>query len=110
VTAWPAILLPFDPREAINLKEAAYVAGRTTETIKNWCQAHHIGRKIGGTYAVSRPALQMFLEDDRKTLQRYLAGDRASESVAGYFARYGLAGVLAEAQKIQITQKAKEAP
>jgi hypothetical protein len=35
----PQVLVPFDKKEAIPLKEAAARAGRSEGTIKNWCRA-----------------------------------------------------------------------
>jgi hypothetical protein len=61
----PRVLIPFDRREAMIVQAAGKVAGRTPETIRSWCERHSIGRKVGGSWAVSRPALAMLLDDDR---------------------------------------------
>jgi len=74
----PAILLPYDPAEAIGIAEAA---------IREWCALHRIGRRIGGRWAVSQPALDMLLEGDAESLEAYLAGDRASDRVRSYYMR-----------------------
>lgn len=83
-------LTPFDAREAITLKVAAAIAGKSEGTIKNWCLNHGIGRRIGGAWAVSRVALAMFLDGAHKALKAYLDGDREGESVVIYFERIGL--------------------
>lgn len=85
------ILSPFDKRECISLKEAADIAGKSQATMRNWCDQHGLGRKVGGgTWMVSKVALAMFLDDDQKALRAYHGGDRTSERVAGYFERAGL--------------------
>jgi hypothetical protein len=85
------ILYPFDKLECITLKEAAGIAGKSESTMRGWCETHGLGRRVGGgTWAVSRVALAMFLDGDFKALRAYHAGDRTSEIVAAYFARFGL--------------------
>jgi hypothetical protein len=85
------ILIPFDRREGISLKEAAKLAGKSVGTIRNWCVERSIGRKVGGgTWIVSKVALSMFLDGDDVALAAYLSGDRESEIVAPYFARFNL--------------------
>jgi hypothetical protein len=70
---------PFDRRECIYLKDAAAMA------------EHGLGRRIGGgTWAVSKVALAMFLDGDLRALRAYHAGDRTSELVVSYFRRPGL--------------------
>jgi hypothetical protein len=81
------VLVPFDPKEAIALKEAAALAGKTPNTVRNWCEAYGLGRRIGGTWSVSRVALAMFLDGDDDALSLYLNGDRSSEPVMRYFRR-----------------------
>jgi hypothetical protein len=85
------ILVPFDKRECISLKEAADIAGRSESTMRNWCGEYGLGRRIGGgPWSVSRVALSMYLDGDRKALRAYHAGDRTSHLVAPYFERAGL--------------------
>ena len=85
------ILSPFDKRECISLKEAADIAGRSESTMRNWCDEYGLGRRIGGgPWSVSRVALTMHLDGDRKALRAYHAGDRTSDLVAPYFERAGL--------------------
>ncbi len=82
------ILRPFDRREAITLRTAAEISGRSESTLRAWCQSDFIGRRVaGGPWQVSRPALLMLLDGDQKALQAYLAGDRESEAVLAYFRR-----------------------
>jgi hypothetical protein len=82
-----ACLVPFDPAESISLKQAAALAGRAPNTIRNWCESHGIGRLIAGRWCVSCVALAMFLDGDEAALRAYLAGERNKPAVAGYFAR-----------------------
>jgi hypothetical protein len=87
----PQVLIPYDKQEAITLRQAALIAGRSESTLRSWCQAHYIGRRVaGGPWMVSRVALAMFLDDDARALCAYLAGDRESRLVAHYFRRAGL--------------------
>jgi hypothetical protein len=72
------------------LKEAAQISGRSVETIRRWCALHDIGRRIGGQWAVSHPALLMMLDGDRAALRAYWAGERQSPLVRSYFERAGL--------------------
>jgi hypothetical protein len=84
------ILRPFNVAEALTLKEAATLAGKEARTVLNWCEAYALGRKIAGTWHVSKVALAMFLDGDERALAAYLAGDRSGERVVSYFARCGL--------------------
>ena len=85
------ILVPFDKRECISLKEAADIAGKSESTMRGWCDQHGLGRRVGGgSWMVSKVALAMFLDGDIKALRAYHAGDRASELVAPYFRRSGI--------------------
>ena len=83
----PQILRPFHRNEAMPIAEAARIANRSIRTIRNWCQRYDIGRRIGGLWAVSRVALAMWLDGDRRVLAAYLAGDRSSRVVTSYFER-----------------------
>jgi len=103
----PKILIPYDWRESIALRGAAKIAGRSESTVRSWCQDYHIGRRVGGgPWQVSRPALMMFLDDDKPALRAYLSGDRESELVRAYFRR---SGIGAPQQNPQLQQKAQEA-
>jgi len=85
------VLRPYDPMEAISVKEAAKLAGRSQSTLRNWCERFEIARRIaGGNWQVSCVALQMLLDGDLEALAAYSAGDRASPRVATYFKRFGL--------------------
>ncbi|WP_292530418.1 hypothetical protein [Methylocystis sp.] len=84
----PKILTPYDKREAISLRVAAEIAGRSESTMRSWCQNHYIGRRIvGGQWEVSKPALLMLLDGDARALRAYLQGDRESDLVGAYFRR-----------------------
>jgi hypothetical protein len=85
------ILCPFDKRECISLKKATDIAGKSESTMRNWCEVHGLGRRVGGgTWSVSKVALAMFLDGDAMALKAYHAGDRASDLVAVYFRRFDL--------------------
>jgi hypothetical protein len=85
------ILVPFDKREAVRLKEAAAIANTSESTMRNWCDEYGLGRRIGGgSWSVSRVALAMHLDGDLSALKAYHAGDRTSDLVAPYFERAGL--------------------
>jgi hypothetical protein len=90
----PQVLRPFVAAEAIDSPTAAKIARVSTVTIRNWCQWHHIGRRIGGFYKISKPALLAFLEGDEAVLSAYLEGDRTSPLVRKYFERAGLGHLL----------------
>jgi hypothetical protein len=82
------VLVPYDRREALTLREAAKLAGRCESTVRGWCGVYDIGRRVGnGPWQVSRPALMMFLDGAGDALRAYLAGDRTGELVESYFAR-----------------------
>jgi hypothetical protein len=86
-----SILVPFDKRECITLKQAAAIAGKSESTMRSWCEVHGLGRRVGGgTWSVSKVALAMFLDGDAKALRAYHAGERADPNVIGYFERTGL--------------------
>jgi Helix-turn-helix domain len=86
----PRVLLPFDIAEALTVAQAARIAGRSTVTLRTWAAIHDLGRPIRRRWMISRVALAMFLESDRKALKAYLAGDRESRLVVSYFERFGL--------------------
>jgi hypothetical protein len=48
------ILVRFDKRECISLKEAADIAGKSESTMRSWCVEEGLGRRVGGgTWMVS---------------------------------------------------------
>jgi hypothetical protein len=88
---FPNCLRPHIQEEAISLKKATEIAGRSESTIRNWSNERGIGRRIaGGKWDISRVALAMLLDSDDLALRAYLAGDRSSERVKSYFDRYGI--------------------
>lgn len=96
-------LIPFDPREAMSVSEAARRWRLEGRKLRRWAEERGIGRTIGGRVLLSQPALIMLLEGDDEALRQYLQGDRSSFDVTRYFDRCGLQGVpfaLREAQKI----------
>jgi hypothetical protein len=97
------ILSPFDKRECICLKDAATIADKSESTLRAWCEKHGLGRRIGGgTWSVSRIALAMFLDGDKKALQAYHSGDRTGAIVKAYFGRVGLAEFGRYQEQIQM--------
>ena len=90
MSALPRVLTDYDPKEAISLKVAAGIANRSQETLREWASMKDLGRKIGGRWMISHPALLMFLESDTKALRAYWGGDRTSPLVSAYFNRAGL--------------------
>ena len=88
--AKPHVLIPFDLEEALTIREAARIAGRRPVTVREWAANYDIGRRVCGRWMVSRVALAMHLDNDRNALTAYLMGDRESETVTGYFRRFGI--------------------
>ena len=86
-TGTRAVLVPYDQRESLSVCSAARIAGRAETTIKNWCEAHAIGRKVGGRWEVSKVALAMYLDGNAAALAAYHEGDRTCEAVLAYFRR-----------------------
>jgi Helix-turn-helix domain len=85
------VLVPFDAREGLSLNAAAKRAGKSETTVRNWCAQHGLGRRVGGgVWVVSKVALAMFLDGDKRALRCYHTGDRTSELVVPYFHRAGL--------------------
>jgi len=86
------ILVPFDKREVVRLKEAAAIANTSESTMRNWSDKYGLGRQIneGGPWWVSKIALAMHLDGDRRALRAYHAGDRSDPTVIAYFKKEGL--------------------
>jgi hypothetical protein len=84
------ILVPFDRREAMSLREAAKFAGRSESTMRNWCEVHGIGRRVGGVWCVSRIALAIFLDGDDFGLKLYHDGETSSDYLTHYYERFAL--------------------
>jgi hypothetical protein len=93
------ILVPFDKRECISLKEAADIADRSESTMRNWCDEYRLGRRIGGgPWMVSKVALAMFLDGDLKALRAYHACVWTDPGVATYFERENLGDLIESRQ------------
>jgi hypothetical protein len=89
------VLVPYDRREGMTLRDAAKLAGKSEGTVRTWCQQHDIGRRVaGGPWCVSTVALAMLLDGNADALAAYLAGDRHGPLVASYYERLGLGGLL----------------
>jgi hypothetical protein len=74
----------------MTLQEAAHRARKAESTIRNWCEAEGLGRRIGGKWCVSKVALEMYLDGDTHALALYLRGDRETTGVVSYFKRFDL--------------------
>ena len=90
-TDCPKVLIPFRPPRG-PLVEASggdqRQIGRDDPAV---VRLHDIGRRVGdGQWMVSRAALAMWLDGDRKALAAYLAGERDRPMVSVYFERAGL--------------------
>lgn len=84
----PMVLVPYVAAEVMSLPEAAKRAGVGKETMRRHVSSNNLGRRVAGQWAVSRPALAMWLNGDRATLRAYLRGDRADNAtVSAYFSR-----------------------
>ncbi|MET4487640.1 helix-turn-helix domain-containing protein [Bradyrhizobium sp. LA7.1] len=84
------VLTPYDPDEVMTLQQAAARARKSPGTIRNWCESEGLGRRIGGEWCVSKVALEMYLDGEKRALGRYLSGDRESNDVVSYFRRFDL--------------------
>jgi hypothetical protein len=93
------VLVPFDARESITLAAAAKLSGKSTNTIRAWAELYGLGRKIGGTWHISRAALRMFLDGDTTALSAYHAGNRTDSAVQSYFEHVGCGALLQKSQK-----------
>ena len=79
----PQVLVPFDKREAMTLRQAAEHAGKSEGTVRMWCERYGIGRRVaGGPWGVSRVALAMLLDGNAEALAAYHTGDRQGRSCA----------------------------
>jgi hypothetical protein len=85
MSAFPNVLVPFNRAEGMAINYAAREAGVHPATMRRWCEEFGLGRRIGRPWIVSRAALKMHLNGDRRALRAYHAGDRTSDLVAGYF-------------------------
>jgi hypothetical protein len=69
----------------------SHIAGKSESTMRNGRDVHGLGCRIGGgTWSVSKVALVIFPDGDFKALRAYHKCDRSRETVAAYFARFGL--------------------
>lgn len=70
----------------LSLAEAAYLAGKSPETIKRWCKVHKIGQQLASFYPwrVDPIGLAIVIAGDARALNDYRAGSMESPSVAPY--------------------------
>lgn len=85
--------LLFGIEEAIPLKAAANIAGKTDETIRRWCVKYGIGRQAGpnAPIEVSIIGLMMVIHGEFDTLELLRAGDRQHPAVKRFLNFVGLA-------------------
>lgn len=83
-------LNPFRLDLVMPLAEASERSGRSVSTVRTWCARHHVGRKVGGEWAIDRVAFDLFLDGRNDALRRYLAGDRTDPEVIETFERLGV--------------------
>ena len=84
------VLRPYTRAESRSTEEAAAFCGRTRRTMRNWCVQHNLGRRIGGVWAMSIVALDLFLSGEHEAHRLYLRGDRQSPAIAAAYARHGV--------------------
>ena len=91
----PLCLVPFNRREGLTIEEAAEIAGKSVRTLRLWCEQYQVGRRVGGgSWVVSRVALEMLLDGNAGALRAYLSGDRSDPTVVHYFQRAGLEDLI----------------
>jgi hypothetical protein len=83
----PQVLRPYHAAETLTVRQAAALAKRSARTIRDWVARFDLGRRIGGSWAISSVALLMHLESNREALALYHAGDRSSPIITAYFER-----------------------
>jgi len=86
----PHVLRPYHAAEALTVRQAAALARRSVRTIRGWAVRFDLGRRIGGSWAVSSVALLMHLENNREALALYHKGDRSSPTIVAYFEHCGV--------------------
>lgn len=86
----PPILMSRD--EVVSLKQAAFITGRSEETLRRWNQVHRIARQtaVGARLEFSRPALEMLMHGDMAALQALREGRRSDPQVKRYLDFLGL--------------------
>jgi YD repeat-containing protein len=106
----PRVLVPFDKREGLSLRAAGHLAGKSEATMRSWAVTYDLGRRVGGgTWLLSKVALQMHLDGNAAALRAYHSGDRQSPVVADYFRRAGLAALLRDWSGDRSTESARGA-
>ena len=83
-------LVPYRSDLALTLREASTRAGRSDNTVRAWCMAHGLGRKIGHAWAIDAAALELFLAGQNDALERYLSGDREHPAIVRTFEFLGV--------------------
>jgi Helix-turn-helix domain len=53
------------PRDWIGIEEAAEIARRSSERVRQWCRSGKLGRRVGGKWMMGRGELEEFLGDRR---------------------------------------------
>src|SRR5215813_1425724 len=75
--------------EATSVVKTSRRPCRAQWNIRERCPLHGIGRKIGGRWAISAPAIAI-LDGDQQALEAYLAGVLLNSRIRAYFERLGM--------------------
>jgi Helix-turn-helix domain len=57
------LIAVFVPNDVIGIEEAARIARRTPERVRQWCRSGKLGRLEGGRWLIGRAELETFLAD-----------------------------------------------
>lgn len=81
-----AVRLHILPDEVMTIAEASAHAGKSTKTIRRWCEQFGIARQVrkNSPLQVSRIALDMVIHGDWPALERLKAGDRGHRLIGFY--------------------------
>ena len=83
--------LPIVEGEGLTLKQAAFLANSSPDTVARWARRFGIGRQVepGARWLISEPGLRMVLAVDADALEAFRAGDRSSSLVLPYLKQVG---------------------
>lgn len=70
----------------LSLKDGAYLAGKSSQTILRWCQGYGIGKQLhpGAPWRVDPVGLAIIMAGDAQALEDYQAGRLDSDAVRRY--------------------------
>ncbi|PWI54811.1 hypothetical protein B5K03_08815 [Rhizobium phaseoli] len=85
---WPLLVRP---EEAVNVKRACELSGKTDRTIRDWCRQFGIGGAMAGSQLrISAPGLMMVVHGDVAALEFLRQGNRSHPRVLRYFDELGI--------------------